>query len=102
MTTVSATESGRSKHDKPNEPSEAGEALQRHAVSTSDRTLVTERLIQSVEPRRVLELGAGDHSFQSSVACAQWVKADFSEPCDTLCDFNTERPGLPFADNSFD
>lgn len=94
MTTMGAT--GQSKH------LEAGQPIERHAVFTSARTLITERLIRSIEPRRVLELGAGDHSFQSSVKGAHWVKADFNEPCDALCDFNSEHPGLPFAAGSFD
>lgn len=76
--------------------------FKRHSVFSTERILVTERLIERLAPRRVLELGAGDHSFQPEIGPAQWVRADFSEPCDALCDFNLEHPELPFENSSFD
>ncbi len=79
--------------------------IQRKAVSRSARIVVTEKLICSARPTAVLELGAGDFSFESvrrQLSGTRWTKADFSPPGDVLCDFNRPDIHLPFADASFD
>jgi SAM-dependent methyltransferase len=77
--------------------------FKRHTILQSDRIRVTEHILRKLAPRRVLELGAGDCSFQSAIRRkAEWITADFDKPCDAVCDFNTEHPKLPFADSSFD
>jgi SAM-dependent methyltransferase len=66
---------------------------------------VTERLVRAVSPRRVLELGAGDYSFdycQAEGPGRAWVKVDFAEPCDVLCDLNAPEVAIPLDDCSFD
>jgi SAM-dependent methyltransferase len=76
--------------------------MKRHHVVTTDRIRITERLIRRLAARRVLELGAGDYSFQSPSHEGHWIKADFTEPCDAICDFSTEHPTIPFSSNAFD
>jgi SAM-dependent methyltransferase len=76
----------------------------RPQVRQTDRLLVTERLVRSVSAGRVLELGAGDHSFAASsgVPRENWVCADMAPPCDVLCDFGAENAVLPFDNDIFD
>lgn len=76
--------------------------MERHGVSVSTRILVTETMILSVGAKDVLELGAGDYSFQYLHREGTWCKADFAEPCDVLCDFGVQGVVLPFEDASFD
>jgi SAM-dependent methyltransferase len=77
--------------------------LERHKVFKSDRIKVTENMILSEIPgRRVLELGAGDYSFDYIAENKTWVKADLSSPCDVICDFNNENLELPFKSKFFD
>lgn len=78
--------------------------MQRHDVFYSDRLTVTEHLIRRTGAEKVLEIGAGDHSFDN--ACKRqtslWIKADFAPPCDVVCDFNTPDLTVPFSDGYFD
>lgn len=77
--------------------------VERRNVSLTDRLRVTERLIQSQSADHVLEIGAGDFSFDyAKKPGASWVKADFAEPCDMICDFNLEKLVLPFQDDQYD
>lgn len=78
--------------------------MERHEVKKTDRIKVTESLVTEFSKNRsVLEIGAGDYSFDySGEHCQKWVKADFAEPCDVICDFNQEKLTLPFEDTSFD
>ena len=61
--------------------------MKRHPVSGSDRIAVTERLLTRRAPERVLEIEAGDCSFEYLMGAwgAVWVKADFAPPCDVRC-----------------
>lgn len=68
------------------------------------RIKVTENLLSRIEASRILEIGAGDYSFDyiyKDRSC-EWFKIDFELPCDVICDLNFEDKFLPFADNSFD
>jgi len=79
--------------------------IQRKEVPRSARIVVTEELIASARPRFVLELGAGDFSFETmrhALPVVRWTKADFQPPCDVVCDLNRPEFHLPFADASFD
>lgn len=77
--------------------------VERHAVFRSDRLRVTERLVRGIRAERVLEIGAGDHSFiGSSAGHREWVRADFAPPADVICDLNSDAAPLPFADRTFD
>lgn len=76
--------------------------MERHGVSVSTRILVTETMIRNVGAKDVLELGAGDYSFQYLHREGTWCEADFAEPCDVLCDFGVQGVVLPFEDASFD
>lgn len=76
--------------------------MERHGVSVSTRIRVTETMISSVGAQDVLELGAGDYSFQYVHQDGTWCKADFAAPCDVICDFGVQDVSLPFDDASFD
>lgn len=78
--------------------------LRRHGVFRSDRIRVTEDLIRRVIANRVLEIGAGDYSFDSTKGskCVSWTKTDFEPPCDVVCNLNSDRLILPFDAESFD
>jgi SAM-dependent methyltransferase len=78
--------------------------LQRHKVFKSDRIKVTENIIKDLNVSRVLEIGAGDYSFDytKSQEKISWQKLDFSPPCDVICDLNSDKLLLPFPDEIFD
>ncbi len=78
--------------------------MKRSGVPRTDRIVLTERIIRRLSPLSVLELGSGDHSFQDALrgGKARWVKVDFAEPCDVVCDFNAPGVALPFGDCEFD
>lgn len=78
--------------------------MQRHEVFRTDRIRVTEDLIRGVSANRVLEVGAGDYSFDytKSDKGGSWIKTDFEPPCDVVCNLNSDRLILPFGDRSFD
>jgi SAM-dependent methyltransferase len=78
--------------------------MQRHDVARTGRIIVTEKLVSKFsKENQVLEIGAGDYSFDyCSQNSKSWIKADFEEPADVLCDFNQEELRLPFKDNKFD
>jgi SAM-dependent methyltransferase len=77
--------------------------LQRHEVFHSDRIRVTEQLIRETGASRVLEVGAGDYSFDYlKQPGSSWLKADNSPPCDVVCDFNASDATLPFPSAQFD
>jgi SAM-dependent methyltransferase len=78
--------------------------MERPVVFYSDRIKVTENIIGNLEYDRVLEIGAGDYSFDymKSRPDVHWIKADFCIPTDIICDFNNEECRLPLEDDSFD
>jgi SAM-dependent methyltransferase len=76
--------------------------MERHWVSVDSRIRVTEKMIRNVGAQDVLELGAGDYSFQYLRQEGTWCKADFALPCDVICDFGAQDVSLPFGDASFD
>lgn len=77
----------------------------RHNPSNkTHRIKVTEILLDRLEAPRVLEIGAGDYSFDyvyKERAC-DWSTIDFAPPCDVTCDLNLEDLLLPFAEDSFE
>ena len=79
-------------------------ALVRPNVAPTDRIRVVGQMIRKRSPRRVLELGAGDYSFESVAdpSRTSWVKADWAQPCDVVCEFNSQDLHLPWPDESFD
>jgi len=82
-----------------------GVDIRRPRITRSGRIRVTETLIRRTSPDRVLELGAGDYSFdycQEKRPGRTWVKVDFVAPCDLLCDFNTPNVAIPAEASSFD
>jgi len=83
---------------------EAAISLKRVKVTRSDRILVLERIIRELAPQDVLELGAGDYSFDyvAEPSRRSWTKVDCAEPCDVIYDFNQQRVRLPFAAASLD
>lgn len=77
--------------------------MERPKVFKSSRIKVTEKIIKSIFPERVLEIGSRDYSFEYlKQPGTEWKKADFSPPCDVICDMNFERLILPFRDDAFD
>lgn len=78
--------------------------VERHNVFLSDRIKVTERLIANKQFSIVLEIGAGDFSFNyvASSVDTRWVKVDFAPPADVVCDLNVNSLTLPFDAQSFD
>jgi SAM-dependent methyltransferase len=81
-----------------------GHILNKHKIFESDRIKVTEKIIRDLCVKNVLEIGAGDYSFRylKSHEEIYWITVDFSTPCDIVCDLNTDKLVLPFADESFD
>jgi SAM-dependent methyltransferase len=77
--------------------------MERHNVFRSDRIKVTENILRELQFNKVLEIGAGDYSFDylKRDTNLSWVKADFAEPCDIICDFNSDNLDLPFQSDSF-
>lgn len=78
--------------------------MERPRVFYRDRIKVTENIINKLVFNHVLEIGAGDYSFDymKSGADVSWIKSDFCMPTDIVCDFNSQACGLPFDDNAFD
>lgn len=79
--------------------------LLRPAVPTSHRLEITNRLIVEERASRVLEIGAGDHSFgrhQMRDAPSVWHSLDFAQPCDFLVDLNDPKLALPIAPGRYD
>lgn len=80
--------------------------VSRKSVARADRIKVTEKFLASCRLESVLELGAGDYSFdymlQQCDTPGRWVKVDFAEPCDVKCDLNVPRITLPFESDTFD
>lgn len=77
--------------------------MQRHEVHRSDRIRVTEQLIRKTGACRVLEVGAGDYSFDYlRQRNSSWFRVDFAPPCDVLCNFGAEDATLPFPAAQFD
>lgn len=78
--------------------------ITRKKVFQSDRIKVTENLIKKVNASAVLEIGAADHSFEYvyNNKSVSWLKVDFSQPCDVMCDLNSLDLQLPFKDKIFD
>jgi SAM-dependent methyltransferase len=78
--------------------------IRKHEVFISDRIKVTEKILKGLCADSVLEIGAGDYSFDYLKDNRKliWVKADFSPPCDILCDFNSANLSLPFSEGAFD
>ena len=81
--------------------------MKRRNVFKSDRILVTENIIRQIKADSVLEIGAGDHSFdyvckERGINHGKWIKADFSPPCNIICDLNRSGAHLPFRSKKFD
>ncbi|MFC1828174.1 methyltransferase domain-containing protein [Thermodesulfobacteriota bacterium] len=77
--------------------------MERHKVFRSDRLKVTENILANeIIGQRVLEIGAGDYSFNYLEGSKLWIKIDFSPPCDVIFDFNIQKLNLPFISGSFD
>jgi SAM-dependent methyltransferase len=80
--------------------------VNRHIVKRNDRIKVTESLLKDVAKGDILELGAGDYSFETNVAKEKkinsWTKVDFDQPCDVICDLNSPTVMLPFEDCKYD
>jgi len=78
--------------------------MERHPVARTERIRVTEDLLIGLRAKRVLEIGAGDFSFEycGRRTGSAWVTADFEPPADILCELNATCVSLPVADESFD
>lgn len=75
----------------------------RKQVNYTARIRVTENLIRSINHDLVLEVGAGDYSFDYLKSeKSAWTKIDFAPPCDITCDLNSPELELPFPDGTFD
>lgn len=78
----------------------------RHNVDRTLRIIETEKLIVRNNPVSVLEVGAGDYSFDYLASQInsniQWHKLDFAPPCDFMVDVNVENIKLPLEDKSYD
>lgn len=72
-------------------------------VFQSDRIKVTQEFLENLHVQKVLELGAGDYSFEYTKKSQKvlWVKVDLLGECDVKCDLNSERLLLPFANETF-
>jgi SAM-dependent methyltransferase len=78
--------------------------MKRRDVFYSDRIKITENLIRKLNANSILEIGAGDYSFDylRDNRKLVWIKADLSPPCDIICDFNAANLILPFGKGTFD
>lgn len=75
----------------------------RKQVDYTARLRVTEKLLQNIHLNRVLEIGAGDYSFDYlKPPKGLWTKIDFAPPCDVICELNSDRLILPFQNSSFE
>ena len=78
----------------------------RNTVKRTHRIIETEKLIIKNNPVSVLEVGAGDYSFDYLTpqisANIQWHKLYFAPPCDFTMDINGEDIKLPLEDKSYD
>lgn len=75
----------------------------RKQVDYTARIKVSENLLRSIRYDRVLEVGAGDYSFDYLKSPkGSWTKIDLAPPCDVICDLNSDELILPFSDSSFD
>jgi SAM-dependent methyltransferase len=61
-------------------------------------------MLRGLKMDKVLEIGAGDYSFDyvKDSKNTSWIKADFAETCDVICDFNSSGLTLPFAAGEID
>jgi len=81
------------------------ENMERHPVPQTARIRVTEELLLTVQPKRVLEIGAGDHSFKGVYRGRQgveWITADLAPPCDIQIDLNRPEVSIPLDAESVD
>jgi len=78
--------------------------MQRHDLFYSDRIKITENFIRKLHFNSVLEIGAGDYSFDyvKNKEGVLWVKVDISPPCDIICNFSSDNLILPFNEKAFD
>jgi len=78
----------------------------RNNVERTSRVKETEKLIVKNNPVSVLEVGAGDYSFDYLLpklnSNNRWYKLDFAPPCDFIIDLNVENIKLPLEDKSYD
>jgi len=75
----------------------------RKTVKYTSRLYVTETMLRSLHFSQVLEVGAGDYSFDYlKDVKGSWTKIDFSPPCNILCDLNSPELVLPIETSSFD
>jgi len=77
--------------------------MDRHEVQRTARVSVTEDLIHQTDATNVLEIGAGDYSFEyiKKGLVQTWVKVDFAPPCDFICNLNAPELKLPFSECTF-
>ena len=80
--------------------------LKRNDVERTGRIKATENLILKTSPRFVLEIGAGDYSFDYLKTNLNpdiiWRKLDFAPPADIITDINKPIVELPLTDKSHD
>jgi SAM-dependent methyltransferase len=77
--------------------------LKRYKVFKSGRIKATENMLsKEISGCRVLEIGAGDYSFDYVDGSKSWIKTDLFTPCDVICDLNTQKLNLPFTSECFD
>jgi SAM-dependent methyltransferase len=80
--------------------------IARTVVPRTGRIKETEKIIISLQPTQVIEIGAGDYSFDYLIPKIKqpvsWQKVDFSPPCDIQMDLNLEKVTIPIPDNSQD
>jgi len=78
----------------------------RNKVERTHRVIETEKLIVKNQPVSVLEVGAGDYSFDYLLSKLdsniRWHKLDFAPPCDLKVDLNVENINLPLENKSYD
>ena len=69
--------------------------MERPTVFQSDRIKVTQKIIEEeILGQRVLEIGAGDYSFNYITGSKLWVKVDLSGPCNVIYDLNNSRSNI--------
>jgi len=60
-------------------------------------------MIGIIPAGRILEIGAGDYSFDYLRKPEQtWMKVDIESPCDFICDLNNYDLNIPLSANSMD